>query len=104
MGIPQYFGWLARKYDSDIISAVVENVDHFYFDFNCLIYHCYAHLDYAKLFPKTIPERQAELIEEVLKYMKKIITEVVKPTKSVSICVDGVVPMAKMHQHKLKQF
>jgi len=104
MGIPQYFGWLARKYDSDIISAVVENVDHFYFDFNCLIYHCYAHLDYAKLFPKKIPERQAELIEEVLKYMKRIITEVVKPTKSVSICVDGVVPMAKMHQQRLRRY
>ena len=44
MGIPQFFGWLARKYDSEIVSTSIENIDHFYFDFNCLIYQCYAHL------------------------------------------------------------
>ena len=103
MGIPQYFGWLSRKYDSDIISGSIENIQHFYFDFNCLIYHCYAHLEYKKLLPKSIPERQSELIEEVIKYTKKVI-DVVKPQKSVAICVDGVVPMAKMHQQRLRRY
>ena len=103
MGIPQYFGWLCRKYDADIISADITNIDHFYFDFNCLIYHCYAHLEYQKLLPKSIPERQAELIEEVLKYTKRVI-EIVKPKKSIAICIDGVVPMAKMHQQRLRRY
>ena len=103
MGIPQFFGWLSRKYDSQIIFESVEGIDHFYFDFNCLIYHCYAKLDYQKLLPKTIPQRQAELIEEVLKYTQKIIFSI-KPKKSVGICIDGVVPMAKMHQQRLRRY
>ena len=103
MGIPQFFGWLSRKYDSQIIFESIEGIDHFYFDFNCLIYHCYARLDYQKLLPKTIPQRQAELIEEVIKYTQKIIFSI-KPKKSVSICIDGVVPMAKMHQQRLRRY
>lgn len=103
MGIPQFFGWLSRKYDSQIIFESIEGIDHFYFDFNCLIYHCYARLDYQKLLPKTIPQRQDELIEEVIKYTQKIIFSI-KPKKSVSICIDGVVPMAKMHQQRLRRY
>ena len=103
MGIPQFFGWLSRKYDSQIIFESIEGIDHFYFDFNCLIYHCYAHLEYKKLVKKTVPERQSELIEEVLKYTKHII-DIVKPAKSVTICIDGVVPMAKMHQQRLRRY
>jgi len=103
MGIPQYFGWLSRKYETDIISGAITDIDHFYFDFNCLIYHCYAHLEYQKLLPKTIPQRQADLIEEVLKYTKRVI-EIVKPKKTIGICIDGVVPMAKMHQQRLRRY
>ena len=103
MGIPQYFGWLSRKYDSDLISGSVGEIDHFYFDFNCLIYHCYHNLDYQKMLPKSLVERQRELIQEVLKYTKHII-DIVKPRKSVMICIDGVVPMAKMHQQRLRRY
>lgn len=107
MGIPQYFGWLARKYDSEIVSASTNEIDHFYFDFNCLIYQCYAHLmreKYEELKDKPLDIIQNRLIEEVLKYMKRIIVEVVKPRKSCSICIDGVVPMAKMHQQRLRRY
>lgn len=107
MGIPQFFGWLARKYDSEIVSTSIENIDHFYFDFNCLIYQCYAHLmkeKYESLHGKSLDYIQDKLIEEVLKYMKRIIVDVVKPRKSCSICIDGVVPMAKMHQQRLRRY
>lgn len=105
MGIPQYFGWLSRKYDSEIIygSAGDTGIDHFYFDFNCLIYHCYAKMDHAKNLPKSLQERQSSLIDDVLKYTKYVI-DIVKPKKSVSICIDGVVPMAKMHQQRLRRY
>jgi len=104
MGIPQYFGWLSRKYKTDIISTKPIQVDHLFFDFNCLIYHCYAQLDYDLLIKKTVQDRQRHLIEEVLKYTKYIVTDVVKPKKSTSICIDGVVPMAKMHQQRLRRY
>lgn len=106
MGIPQFFGWLSRKYDRRIVSSDIGKVDHFFFDFNCLIYHCYAGLmreSYDKLKDKSLAKRQEALIIECLKYTKKII-EIVKPKESVDICVDGVVPMAKMHQQRLRRY
>jgi len=103
MGIPQYFGWLSRKYDTDIILSAVGEIQHFYFDFNCLIYHVIARMDYETLKKKNPIERRQSIIEEVLKYTKHVI-ETVKPKKSFTICIDGVVPMAKMHQQRLRRY
>ena len=108
MGIPQFFGWLSRKYDTELLSVGSDALDHFYFDFNCLIYHCYATLmrsKYDQLKEKTVSAKQDALIEEVIKYTKQIINGV-KKTKDfrVSICIDGVVPMAKMHQQRLRRY
>jgi 5'-3' exoribonuclease 1 len=108
MGIPQFFGWLSRKYDTELLSVDSDALDHFYFDFNCLIYHCYATLmreKYDQLKEKTLTQKQDALIEEVLKYTKKIVADV-KKTKDfkLSICIDGVVPMAKMHQQRLRRY
>ena len=107
MGIPQYFGWLARKYDTELVSVSVDEIDHLYFDFNCLIYQCYAQImrdKYETLSEKSLEYVQDYLIGEVLRYMRRVILEEVKPRKSVSVCIDGVVPMAKMHQQRLRRY
>lgn len=53
--------------------------------------------------PEGQEEWEAELIEAVVAYTKKVVA-LVKPTKGVYIAVDGVVPMAKMKQQRLRRF
>lgn len=105
MGIPQYFGWLSRKYDN-IIQLKPENIEHLYFDFNCLIYHVYGNIikeHYSTFKEFNENQRITYLLDKVESYLKSIIKEV-NPQKSISICVDGVVPMAKMHRQRQRRY
>ncbi len=77
---------------------------HLWVDFNCMIYHC---LRRPGANPYSGEETRIEwenhLIQDVCKYLKKIVS-LVEPTKQVYVAVDGVVPMAKMRQQRLRRF
>jgi 5'-3' exonuclease len=106
MGVPQLFGWLFRKYKNIVSVSIDKKMDILYFDFNGLIYHCYADLmkeKYDALKDAPLRRRQEVLIEEILKYTKSIICTTVKP-KMAYLSIDGVVPMAKMHQQRLRRY
>ena len=106
MGVPQLFGWLFRKYKNIVSVSIDKKIDVLYFDFNGLIYHCYANLmkeKYESLKDVPLRRRQEVLIEEILKYTKSIICTNVKP-KIAYLSIDGVVPMAKMHQQRLRRY
>lgn len=49
------------------------------------------------------PAFEAALLEEVAAYTEKVVAEV-RPTDGVYLAVDGVVPMAKMRQQRLRRF
>jgi len=105
MGIPQFFGWITRKYDN-IIECKTNEIDHLYFDFNCLIYHVYGDIiknEYQKFSKYNEEQRVQYLLDEIEKYVVKIVKEV-KPKKSVNVCIDGVVPMAKMHRQRQRRY
>lgn len=106
MGVPQLFGWLFRKYKNIVSVSLDKKMDILYFDFNGLIYHCYADLmreKYEALKDVPLRRRQEVLIEEILKYTKSIICTTVKPNIAY-LSIDGVVPMAKMHQQRLRRY
>jgi 5'-3' exonuclease len=106
MGVPQLFGWLFRKYKNIVSVSLDKKMDILYFDFNGLIYHCYADLmreKYEVMKDAPLRRRQEVLIEEILKYTKSIICTTVKP-KIAYLSIDGVVPMAKMHQQRLRRY
>ena len=69
MGVPQLFGWLFRKYKNIVSVSIDKKIDVLYFDFNGLIYHCYANLmkeKYESLKDVPLRRRQEVLIEEIL--------------------------------------
>ena len=106
MGVPQLFGWLFRKYKNIVSVSIDKKMDILYFDFNGLIYHSYANImkeKYDALKDAPLRRRQEVLIEEILKYTKSIICTTVKP-KMAYLSIDGVVPMAKMHQQRLRRY
>ena len=108
MGIPSYYKKLI-----DTVKGLVlrrhpeETVDWLFMDFNCLIYHC--------LYQKNMPvystdmspyEKEAweaDFMEQIVRYALHVIRQV-NPVVGVYIAIDGVVPMAKMRQQRLRRF
>ena len=107
MGIPQYFGWLSRKYKKITYWKDEQKVDYLYFDFNCLIYQVLRELfnaEYAKLKDKPQKYIRQRIIEEVIKYTANIVKNVCVPTEQLFIGLDGIVPWAKMNQQRSRAY
>ena len=94
MGIPSYYKKLLHTVPG-LVSTHSHAVEWLFMDFNCLIYYC---------IPKVSgKEFESALREAVVHHLKEIVKEVA-PTKGVYIAIDGVVPMAKMRQQRLRRF
>lgn len=73
-------------------------------DLNCAIYHCVHKLQ--KRTPYNPEQRirwESLLIDSVIAYIKQI-RDIVKPTEMLYIGVDGVAPMAKIKQQRMRRF
>jgi 5'-3' exonuclease len=106
MGIPSYYKKLSDKIKGLIIKSRPGNISALFFDFNCLIYHC-ARRPNTSLPPYPGAEKKHEwetlLCDDIAKYVSHIWHEVGQP-KQVFLSVDGVVPMAKIRQQRLRRF
>ena len=73
-------------------------------DLNCAIYYCVKKVQQKTPYSDAIKSKwEADLIVEVIAYIKQM-TQIVAPTKTVYIAVDGVAPMAKIKQQRLRRF
>jgi 5'-3' exonuclease len=103
MGIPSYYRKIIQKYPGCLQKHVPEKIQALCFDFNCLIYHCLRSPTLSKYNSEDELEWENELIQEVIKAVKEIWIESGRP-KQVFIAVDGVVPMAKIRQQRVRRF
>jgi 5'-3' exonuclease len=96
MGIPSYFSWLVRHFEKRIICGQnpYARVDQLYLDFNCAIHPV------ARSHPEYTIEQMCKQIVIYLRYL----IESVKPTEMVYIAIDGVAPVAKMKQQRLRRY
>jgi 5'-3' exonuclease len=102
MGIPSYYKRLIDRFPR-LVQRGFETMDSdiLLMDFNCLIYQCVRNLP-----PYTHETRdvwETALLEAVKTYTVKVWTAAGKPSQ-VFIGVDGVVPMAKIRQQRLRRF
>lgn len=104
MGIPSYYKKLADTVSGLIHYGEGEAISWLFMDFNCLIYHC-LHREDTPVYPgeEHKKEWEAELIECVIQYCLRVIKQV-NPQEGVYMAIDGVVPMAKMRQQRLRRF
>lgn len=109
MGIPSYYRKLVRTCPRLIQTergggADEERVQWFYMDYNCLIYHC-LYRPGAPVYPGKEGEAAwiPVFLASVMDYTVEVIRRV-NPEKGVYLAVDGVVPMAKMRQQRLRRF
>ena len=103
MGIPSYFKRLTESVRGILSSQIQGAVSCLLVDFNCIVYGC---LRSTTLPPYTLETEEAwerALNEEVCKTLVGIWTAASRPAK-VFIAVDGVVPMAKIKQQRMRRF
>jgi len=107
MGIPAYYKRL-----TDTVRGLVRKnhpnggkVGWLWLDFNCMIYHCLRRPGIGDSYPGESgrSEWEGHFIEEIVKYLERVVREV-GPSEGVFIGIDGVVPMAKMRQQRLRRF
>lgn len=102
MGIPSYYKKLVHHIQGlRSQGKPVNDIQWFFMDFNCLIYHCLHSMPVYSSSDKEAWEQT--LIESVVSYCLFVIKQV-QPKKGVYIAIDGVVPMAKMRQQRLRRF
>jgi 5'-3' exonuclease len=105
MGIPSYYKKLTRT-----VKGLVSyhhpsaEIGWLFMDFNCMIYHC-LHKEYTLHPDNTVFDTAWELrlIQMITEYCLNVIKSV-SAKNGVYIAVDGVVPMAKMRQQRLRRF
>jgi 5'-3' exonuclease len=113
MGVPKFFAWLMRNYKQKefIFSKestndeIVEKIDWFLIDTNCLIHPTCFKILAEENSKKNINFKSLEnkMINAVIEYIDKII-KYVDPKKGVYIAIDGPVCAAKMKQQRQRRF
>lgn len=103
MGVPQFFHWLTTHYDRHLLfDQYPHNTrpKYLYLDFNCGIHPA---VKKPELMGKTSFDSLEEMYFAVSNYLDKII-KAVNPSKMVYIAIDGVAPVAKMKQQRMRRF
>jgi len=101
MGIPSYFRKIVKAYPNCMLQTPPSKASMLCFDFNCLIYRC---LRSPSLPPYDENEDwEKHLLKEVASCVKEVWLAAGKPSQ-VFLGVDGVVPMAKIRQQRVRRF
>jgi 5'-3' exonuclease len=104
MGIPSYYKRLIDRYPKLVQKGIRQlKSDVLLMDFNCLIYQCVRSDSLPKYTAEGRGAWETALIEAVKKYTVKVWETAGRP-RQVLIAVDGVVPMAKIRQQRLRRF
>ena len=103
MGIPSYYKTLCDKVSGLLMKKLPVKPTHFWVDFNCIVYYCIRRPG-APVYSGEEGRIAWEdaIIVDVCKYLKGLVEEVGAP--EVFVGVDGVVPMAKIRQQRLRRF
>lgn len=102
MGIPSYYKRLIDRFPGLVQRDQFES-DVLLMDFNCLIYQCVRGPTIPPYTSATREQWESAVLEAVKAYTLKVWATAGRPAK-VFIGVDGVVPMAKIRQQRLRRF
>ena len=109
MGIPTFFlSILKNKYYKNVHSGVKNgnlNCDYFFLDYNGIVYSAYESIK-KNIEGKNLGKDNIEnlIIEEVVRYTKYLICNVVQPKILTYIALDGPAPRAKMVQQRSRRY
>jgi 5'-3' exonuclease len=100
MGVPRVFQWIVRKYPDTFVKDrfFLKTCDYVCFDVNGIIHPCVRESlqELGKFNQKDIENKIRDKIVEYI-----LLTN---PKKGIIICIDGIAPVAKMFQQRLRRF
>lgn len=92
MGIPVYFKTLISDYgDSILHKNIYEDINHLFFDLNCLIHPCARELS-----------DENEIIKKIVTEIDKLI-EYTGVKDTIYLAIDGIAPKMKMRQQRMRR-
>lgn len=104
MGIPSYYRQLLQDVPELVIKQhPTDALSWLFMDYNGLIYHCLQRTDVPLYEEAHHDEWETAFLEIVVSSTLAMIRHVA-PTVGVFLAIDGVVPMAKMRQQRLRRF
>lgn len=104
MGIPSYYRQLLQDVPELVIKQhPTDALSWLFMDYNGLIYHCLQRADVPPYSETNHEEWETAFLEIVVSSTLWMIRQVA-PTVGVFLAMDGVVPMAKMRQQRLRRF
>jgi 5'-3' exonuclease len=104
MGIPSYYRQLLQDVPELVIKQhPTDALSWLFMDYNGLIYHCLQRADVPAYDEDHREEWETAFLEIVVSSTLWMIRQVA-PTVGVFLAMDGVVPMAKMRQQRLRRF
>ncbi len=98
MGIPCFYSYIIKNY-SKIVIEMGEKCDNLYIDGNSLIYDSYNEI-ISKENNKVL---EKEIIKEVIEKICDLVC-LISPSKTCLIAFDGVAPLAKLNQQRIRRF
>jgi 5'-3' exonuclease len=102
MGIPSFYKRLLTVHKG-LVTKQRPTVLSLYLDFNCLIYHCARRPGILPYDGANHDTWEKTLLDEIVKYVSQLWREAGQPSE-VFLAVDGVVPLAKIKQQRLRRF
>ena len=102
MGIPSFYKRLLTVHKG-LVTKQRPTVLSLYLDFNCLIYHCARRPGFPPYDSANHEGWETSLLGEIVKYVSQLWREAGQPPE-VFLAVDGVVPLAKIKQQRLRRF
>ncbi len=104
MGVPGFFLWLWKNYKSTnfVSNKLTIDIEYFLLDMNCMIHPiCFETLKNIEI--TNIDKIENKMMNNVIEYLEKMIA-IVNPKKCIYIAIDGIAPVAKMKQQRLRRF
>ena len=108
MGVPGFFLWLWKKYKSKNFvfpkDKFTTTTDYFLLDMNCMIHPvCFDTLKELNSIDINLDRLENKMINNVIIYLEKLI-DLAEPKKCIYLAIDGVAPVAKMKQQRLRRY
>lgn len=104
MGIPGFFRNIVTKIPKSHFWDKNMKIDFLFLDFNSAIYSSAAAVSKMKPWnfssKKDVKEYEKVLIDYIINDTKKLVNDIIKPTRLVYIAIDGVPPLTKMRQQR----
>jgi 5'-3' exonuclease len=105
MGVPGFFAWLLKqKTPYKILQSSIDNQPYgLYLDANCLFHpQCFKILKLHAL-EKDVSRLESLMIKQIIAYIEFLI-KVTNPSNVIYIGVDGVAPLAKIRQQRMRRY